>query len=50
MYLQQIRNATIFYVMVEKKFLIDPVLTPKGSWPLCSLNRYLLMLFPVKDF
>jgi len=33
-----------------KKFLIDPVLTPKGSWPLCSLNRYLLMFFPVKDF
>lgn len=32
MYLQQIRNATIFYIMV-KKFLIDPVLAPKGSWP-----------------
>lgn len=50
MYLQQIRNATIFLCYSGKKFLIDPVLTPKGSWSLCSLNRYLLMLFPVKDF
>ena len=32
MYLQQIRNATIFYIMAEK-ILIDPVLAPKGSWP-----------------
>ena len=45
MYLQQIRNATIFLCYGGKKFLIDPVLTPKGNWPLCSLNRYLLNFF-----
>ena len=33
MYLQQIRNATIFLCYGGKKFLIDPVLAPKGSWP-----------------
>lgn len=33
MYLQQIRNATIFLYYGGKKFLIDPVLAPKGSWP-----------------
>ena len=31
MYLQQIRNATIFLYYGGKKFLIDPVLAPKGS-------------------
>ena len=33
MYLQQIRNATIFLYYGGKTFLIDPILAPKGSWP-----------------
>ena len=32
MYLQQIRNATIFLYYGGKTFLIDPILAPKGSW------------------
>ncbi len=31
MYLQQIRNTTIFLCYGGKRFLIDPVLVPKGS-------------------
>lgn len=33
MQIQQIRNATIFLYYGGKKFLIDPVLAPKGSYP-----------------
>ena len=32
MYIQQIRNATIFLCYGGKRFLIVPVLVPKGSW------------------